>query len=81
MPGVAPRLSGRDGNSTANQRRTVTSLDSGLTYSSLVRLVMKLSADQFRPLFTTRRLRNALWSSCTVALAQQLCGSESLGIP
>jgi hypothetical protein len=39
---------------------------------------MKLSADQFKPLFTRRRLRNALWSSCTVALAQQLCGSESL---
>ncbi|KIL94419.1 hypothetical protein FAVG1_02983 [Fusarium avenaceum] len=74
MPGVAPHLPGRDGNSTANQRRTVTSPDSGLTYSSLVRLVMKLSADQFRPLFTRRRLRNALWSSCTVALAQQLCG-------
>ncbi|GKU04639.1 polyol transporter 2 [Fusarium langsethiae] len=28
----------------------------------------------FKPLFTRRRLRNALWSSCTVALAQQLCG-------
>ncbi|KAH7245821.1 major facilitator superfamily domain-containing protein [Fusarium tricinctum] len=74
IPSVAPHLSGRGGNSTANQRRTIMTLDSGLTYSSLVRLVMKLSADQFRPLFTRRRLRNALWSSCTVALAQQLCG-------
>ncbi len=30
---------------------------------------------QFRQLFTVRRLRNALISSSTVALAQQLCGS------
>ncbi|KAG8666899.1 hypothetical protein FPOAC1_011721 [Fusarium poae] len=47
---------------------------SGLTYSSLILVVTKLSADQYKPLFTRRRLRNALWSSCTVALAQQLCG-------
>jgi MFS family permease len=47
---------------------------SGLTYSSLILVVMRLSTDQFKPLFTRRRLRNALWSSCTVALAQQLCG-------
>ncbi|CAG7559720.1 unnamed protein product [Fusarium equiseti] len=47
---------------------------SGLTYSSLILVVLQLSADQFRPLFTSRRLRNALWSSSTVALAQQLCG-------
>ncbi|KAL4729680.1 hypothetical protein ACLX1H_004102 [Fusarium chlamydosporum] len=47
---------------------------SGLTYSSLILVVIKLSMDQFKPLFTRRRLRNALWSSCTVALAQQLCG-------
>jgi hypothetical protein len=51
---------------------------SGLTYSSLILVVTKLSADQYKPLFTRRRLRNALWSSCTVALAQQLCGSRSL---
>ncbi|KAF4958512.1 hypothetical protein FSARC_11013 [Fusarium sarcochroum] len=49
-------------------------LSSGLTYASLILVVVKLSADQFRPLFTRRRLRNALWSSCTVALSQQLCG-------
>ncbi|RBR06878.1 uncharacterized protein FIESC28_10913 [Fusarium coffeatum] len=48
--------------------------NSGLTYSSLILVVLQLSADQFRPLFTSRRLRNALWSSSTVALAQQLCG-------
>ncbi|KAJ4247776.1 hypothetical protein NW762_012985 [Fusarium torreyae] len=49
-------------------------LSSGLTYASLILVVLKLSAYQFRPLFTRRRLRNALWSSCTVALSQQLCG-------
>ncbi|KAK6705563.1 hypothetical protein SNK05_009462 [Fusarium graminearum] len=47
---------------------------SGLTYSSLIMAVLQLSEDQFKPLFTRRRLKNALWSSCTVALAQQLCG-------
>ncbi|WXC52845.1 hypothetical protein QX201_012512 [Fusarium graminearum] len=47
---------------------------SGLTYSSLILVVLQLSEDQFKPLFTRRRLKNALWSSCTVALAQQLCG-------
>src|SRR3569833_2603666 len=31
----------------------------------------------YKQLFETRRLRNALISSSTVALAQQLCGSES----
>ncbi|CAF3453917.1 unnamed protein product [Fusarium graminearum] len=48
---------------------------SGLTYSSLILVVLQLSEDQFKPLFTRRRLKNALWSSCTVALAQQLCGN------
>lgn len=51
---------------------------SGLTYSSLILVVLQLSEDQFKPLFTRRRLKNALWSSCTVALAQQLCGSKLL---
>ncbi|EKJ75378.1 hypothetical protein NXS19_013196 [Fusarium pseudograminearum] len=55
----------------SGNRRTQSS---GLTYSSLIVYVLQLSADQFKPLFTKRRLRNALWSSCTVALAQQLCG-------
>ncbi|KAM5341685.1 hypothetical protein ACJ41O_014716 [Fusarium nematophilum] len=46
----------------------------GLTYASHLWVVFRLSVNQYRPLFTKRRLRNALWSSCTVALAQQLCG-------
>lgn len=36
-------------------------------------------ASQYRQLFTVRRLRNALISSSTVALAQQLCGSRYKG--
>ncbi|EMR68872.1 putative sugar transporter protein [Eutypa lata UCREL1] len=35
-------------------------------------------ASQYRQLFTVRRLRNALISSSTVALAQQLCGINIL---
>ncbi|XEU95828.1 hypothetical protein FSHL1_001113 [Fusarium sambucinum] len=59
---------------SADGFRSSRTASSGLTYSSLILVVMQLSADQFKPLFTRRRLRNALWSSCTVALAQQLCG-------
>ncbi len=33
---------------------------------------------QYRQLFQERRLRNALVSSSTVALVQQLCGSTSI---
>ncbi|KAF4981998.1 hypothetical protein FDECE_17595 [Fusarium decemcellulare] len=47
---------------------------SGLSYASRVLVVLRLTAEQLKYLFTTRSLRNALWSSCTVALAQQLCG-------
>ncbi|KAH7312599.1 hypothetical protein B0I35DRAFT_481042 [Stachybotrys elegans] len=46
----------------------------GLTYASSLRIVMSLSLKQYNTLFTTTRLRNAVWSTCTVALAQQLCG-------
>ncbi|KAI8676368.1 hypothetical protein LRP88_10628 [Fusarium phalaenopsidis] len=49
-------------------------VDSGLTYMSRICVVLKLSGRQFRPLFNQRHLRNAMLSSCTVALAQQLCG-------
>ncbi|KAI9167862.1 High-affinity glucose transporter ght1 [Paramyrothecium foliicola] len=30
--------------------------------------------EKLQPGLTTRRLRNAVWSTCTVALSQQLCG-------
>jgi hypothetical protein len=48
----------------------------GLTYASQLRVVLQLSWEQYRTLFKTPRLRNALWSTCTVNLAQQLCGSK-----
>ncbi|KAF4950482.1 hypothetical protein FGADI_8188 [Fusarium gaditjirri] len=64
----------QNGVDTKNGDRTNLTLTSGLTYASLIILVTRLSVDQFKPLFTRRRLRNALWSSCVVALSQQLCG-------
>ncbi|KAF5019721.1 hypothetical protein F66182_8264 [Fusarium sp. NRRL 66182] len=63
-----------NGTRVKSQYKDSTTLISGLTYASLILVVMRLSVDQFKPLFKSRRLRNALWSSCTVALAQQLCG-------
>ena len=53
----------------------VPSRQKGLTYWSQLRVVIGLSFEQYRTLFETPRLRNALWSTCTVNLAQQLCGS------
>ncbi|KAF4417406.1 myo-inositol transport ITR1 [Fusarium acutatum] len=64
----------QNGANTKNEDRTSRTLTSGLTYATLIILVTRLSVDQFKPLFTRRRLRNALWSSCVVALSQQLCG-------
>ncbi|KAF4493856.1 myo-inositol transport ITR1 [Fusarium agapanthi] len=64
----------QNGVNTRDEHRTSRTLTSGLTYASLIILVTRLSVDQFKPLFTRRRLRNALWSSCVVALSQQLCG-------
>lgn len=46
----------------------------GVNYNGLGDFFM-----QFVDLFRKRRLRNALISSSIVALAQQLCGSESIG--
>ncbi|KAG7416924.1 putative polyol transporter 3 [Fusarium oxysporum f. sp. rapae] len=65
----------QNGVNTKNEDRTSRTLTSGLTYASLIILVTRLSVDQFKPLFTRRRLRNALLSSCVVALSQQLCGN------
>ncbi|CZR38379.1 uncharacterized protein FPRO_06430 [Fusarium proliferatum ET1] len=64
----------QNGVNSKNEDRTNRTPTSGLTYASLIILVSRLSVDQFKPLFTRRRLRNALWSSCVVALSQQLCG-------
>ncbi|RSL61874.1 hypothetical protein CEP53_004929 [Fusarium sp. AF-6] len=57
-----------------DQRNRDSDADPGLTYMSRIWVVLKLSMRQFRPLFNERHLRNALVSSCIVALAQQLCG-------
>ncbi|KAF5709948.1 myo-inositol transport ITR1 [Fusarium mundagurra] len=72
---IAHHAEYQNGVNTKNEDRTSRTLTSGLTYASLIILVTRLSVDQFKPLFTTRRLRNALWSSCVVALSQQLCGN------
>ncbi len=47
----------------------------GLTYASQALTGFSLSFRQYKTIFQSRRLRNAVWSTCTVALAQQLCGS------
>ncbi|KAI1012020.1 hypothetical protein LB503_004225 [Fusarium chuoi] len=71
---IARHAEYQNGVNTNNEDRTNRTASSGLTYASLIILVTRLSVDQFKPLFTRRRLRNALWSSCVVALSQQLCG-------
>ncbi|EWG53749.1 hypothetical protein FVEG_12113 [Fusarium verticillioides 7600] len=71
---IAHHAEYQNGVNTNNEDRTSRTLTFGLTYASLIVLVTRLSVDQFKPLFTRRRLRNALWSSCIVALSQQLCG-------
>ncbi|KAL2694692.1 hypothetical protein Neosp_001278 [[Neocosmospora] mangrovei] len=67
-----PQVKGE--NAQRAQKARDDDVDSGLTYMSRIWVVLKLSARQFRPLFNQQHLRNALLSSCTVALAQQLCG-------
>ncbi|KAJ4309901.1 hypothetical protein N0V84_011256 [Fusarium piperis] len=71
-PHKAGQVKGEDRQST--QKAKDDDVDSGLTYMSRIWVVLRLSGRQFRPLFNERHLRNALLSSCTVALAQQLCG-------
>ncbi|KAF4946659.1 hypothetical protein FGADI_11007 [Fusarium gaditjirri] len=47
---------------------------SGLTYMGRVVASLKLSKLQYSTLFQERFLRNAVYSTCIVSLAQQLCG-------
>ncbi|KLO93135.1 sorbitol transporter [Fusarium fujikuroi] len=47
---------------------------SGLTYMGRVAASLKLSRLQYSTLFQARFLRNAVYSTCIVSLAQQLCG-------
>ncbi|KAL3600120.1 hypothetical protein FPOAC2_04351 [Fusarium poae] len=46
----------------------------GLTYMGRVVVSLKLSMVQYSTLFQERYLRNAVYSTCIVSLAQQLCG-------
>nr|RBQ97604.1 hypothetical protein FVER53263_11693 [Fusarium verticillioides] len=47
---------------------------SGLTYMGRVVASLRLSKLQYSTLFQARFLRNAVYSTCIVSLAQQLCG-------
>ncbi|KAL1877971.1 hypothetical protein Daus18300_002325 [Diaporthe australafricana] len=46
----------------------------GLTYASRCRTALSYCSRQYALLFTREKLRNAMLSTCVVALAQQLCG-------
>ncbi|KAF9880292.1 hypothetical protein CkaCkLH20_02246 [Colletotrichum karsti] len=46
----------------------------GLTFASHLSFALSDTFRQYSHLLKTPRLRNAVWSTCTVALAQQLCG-------
>jgi hypothetical protein len=48
----------------------------GLTYMGRVVVSLKLSMVQYSTLFQERYLRNAVYSTCIVSLAQQLCGGK-----
>ncbi|KAG7044264.1 sugar transporter [Colletotrichum scovillei] len=53
--------------STENQKQ-------GLTFAKHMSFALSDAYRQYSHLLTTPRLRNAVWSTCIVALAQQLCG-------
>ncbi|KAF4345566.1 myo-inositol transport ITR1 [Fusarium beomiforme] len=57
-----------------DQARLQTNRRSGLTYMGRVVASLKLSKAQYSTLFRARSLRNAVYSTCIVSLAQQLCG-------
>ena len=46
----------------------------GLTYAHQLAMGVSFSFHQYRTLFDSKRLKNAVWSACTVALAQQFSG-------
>ncbi|TDZ30004.1 putative polyol transporter 1 [Colletotrichum spinosum] len=46
----------------------------GLTFASHIKSAILYAYRQYAGLTKAIRLRNAVWSTCTVALAQQLCG-------
>lgn len=52
----------------------------GLTYANNLKTGISHSYNQYRNVFGKLKLRNALMSTCVVALAQQLCGSKSTSL-
>lgn len=54
----------------------LTSAKDGLTYASILSSGLYRSVVQYRDLWTKPKLKNAMLSTCVVALAQQLCGSK-----
>lgn len=51
---------------------------SGLTYANQFWTALVYCSRQYALLFTQTKLRNAVLSTCVVALAQQLCGSKHI---
>ncbi|KAK1543878.1 hypothetical protein CPAR01_04511 [Colletotrichum paranaense] len=62
-----PETPHESGVSTENQKQ-------GLTFANHMSFALSDAYRQYSHLLTTPRLRNAVWSTCIVALAQQLCG-------
>lgn len=62
------------------ERQELTSAKDGLTYISILSSGLHHSSKQYLDLWTKPKLKNAMLSTCVVALAQQLCGSKFLYI-
>lgn len=56
----------------------LTSAKDGLTYANILTSGVYHSVIQYRDLWIEPKLKNAMLSTCVVALAQQLCGSKSI---
>lgn len=54
----------------------ITSTKAGLTYANSLQSGLARSLGQYRLLLTETKLKNAVLSTCVVALAQQLYGSR-----
>ncbi|KAJ4392289.1 hypothetical protein N0V93_005914 [Gnomoniopsis smithogilvyi] len=75
--GIAPRpVQSRDRVHTtlSLEDKVLTSEKDGLTYANVLTSGLHRSINQYRDLFTKPKLKNAMLSTCVVALAQQLCG-------
>lgn len=65
----------RDGSSEL-EGAGIMSEKTGLTYASRLHSGLAYCFRQYRVLFSEAKLKNAVLSTCVVALAQQLCGSK-----